>query len=321
MLKGTETEFLARTESLAAELARTEDPTNKALIRKQMKELREAIKDAAQRNFLDKDVLTVVSTSFKAMTFLCRDEVKVEVESKKAPFTSVFIDEAGLMSRVAIAALSLLASRRVVLVGDSKQLAPISRISRILEPSQGNWLAKSGVSHLDRIGNQIDGVHVLKKQYRMHSDVCDIVSDFQYDGFLTTAPEVTARKFELPHSLKEQSRAIWYVLDDDGDDLSSVRAERGPGNRSWVRTATTKVLTKLFDDHTLRSANGLFISPFKAQAKSIHSFLAENDMDTWFSSTVHSQQGSEADIIVFDTSMQAVMAGHMTSGSGSLMSP
>ncbi|WP_166820077.1 AAA domain-containing protein [Thalassoroseus pseudoceratinae] len=301
MLRGTETEYLAQIEALAAEVARTEAPETKALLRKQMKELREAMKDAAQRNFLDENVRTVVSTSFKATTFLCCDEVKEDIEAGRAPFTTIFIDEAGLMSRVAIAALSLLAARRVVLVGDSKQLAPISRISRILEPSQGNWLAKSGVSHLDRIGDQVDGVHVLSEQRRMHSQVCDVVSAFQYDGFLTTAPEVDEREYGLPTILDGQPRAVWYVLDEDSDDVPSIRAERGPGNRSWVRTATVKVLKKLFADKTLRSAHGLFISPFKAQAKSIHSFFATNEMHSWMASTVHSQQGSEADVVIFDS--------------------
>ena len=301
LLRGTETEFLAQIEALAIELARTEEAEAKAIIRKQIKEIREAMQDAAQRNFLDADVQVVVSTSFKATTFLNRDEVKEDLEHGESPYTTIFIDEAGLMSRVAIAALALLASRRVILVGDSKQLAPISRISRILEPAQGNWLARSGLSHLDQIQKTVDGVHVLQEQRRMHSDVCDVVSNFQYDGFLTTAADVAHRKYTLPNLLTGQPRTVWYVLDEDMDGLPSIRAERGPGNRSWIRTATPKVLKKLFADPSLRSANGLFISPFKAQAKEIHSFFATNEMHSWMASTVHSQQGSEADIVIFDS--------------------
>lgn len=205
------------------------------------------------------------------------------------------------MSRVSIAALSLLASRRVVLVGDSKQLAPISRISRILEPSQGNWLARSGLSHLDQIRQPIAGVHVLHEQRRMHPDVCEVVSRYQYDGFLTTSNEVSRRPYAIPELLSGQPRAIWYVLDDDTEDLPSIRAERGPGNRSWIRTATHKVFKKLFADPTLRSAHGLFISPFRAQARELHTTFVNQDMTTWMASTVHSQQGSEADIVIFDS--------------------
>lgn len=197
MLKGTETEFLARIEELSIELARSVNSADKALIRKEIKELREQMRDAALRNFLDRSVRVVVATAFRAMTFLKRAEVKESIENGLAPFTTIFIDEAGLISRAAIAALSLLASRRVVLVGDSKQLAPISRISRILPTSQMKWLANSGLSHLDSISTNEAGVHVLQEQRRMHADVCSVVSEYQYDGFLKTAPEVNSRSREV----------------------------------------------------------------------------------------------------------------------------
>jgi len=57
----------------------------------------------------------------------------------------------------------------------------------------------------------------------------------------------------------------------------------------------------MFLDPTLRNSKGLFISPFKAQAKEIAAFFAKRDFHNWSASTVHSQQGSEADIVIFDT--------------------
>ncbi len=195
MLRGTETEFLAQIEELVLELARATDSETKALIRKQIKELREQMRDAAQRNFLDEEVRVVVATTFRATTFLKCEDVKEDIERGLAPFTTIFIDEAGLISRAAVAALSLLASRRVVLVGDSKQLAPISRISRILPTNQMTWLANSGLSHLESTKTDEVGVHVLQEQRRMHADVCSVVSAYQYDGFLTTAPRSTTVRF------------------------------------------------------------------------------------------------------------------------------
>lgn len=301
MLGGTETEFLGLIESLAMDLARSEDPEQKALIRKEIKQARKAMRDSAKRNFLDQNVRAVVCTSFKATTFLSYDEIQQDLAQGHCPFTTIFIDEAGLLSRVAIAALSLLAGRRVILVGDSKQLAPISRISRILEPAQGNWLARSGLSHLDRIDRTVAGVYALTEQRRMHTQVCELVSAYQYDGFLTTADEVANRPSKLPSLLTGQPRTIWYVLDEDSDDLPSIRAERGAGNRSWTRKATLKILAKLFACPSMQTADGLFISPFKAQAKAVHSFLALHNLESWMASTVHSQQGSEADVVIFDT--------------------
>ena len=301
MLTGTETEFLADIERLAVQLAQEIDPENKALLRNQIKDLRTQMRDAAKLHFLDKSARVVVGTAFRAMMCLRCDEVKSGLEDGSAPFTTIFIDEAGLLSRAAVAALSLLAARRVVLVGDSKQLAPISRISRILPTNQMTWLGNSGLSHLELIGRNESGVHILQEQRRMHGDVCAVVSAYQYDNYLTTAPEVSSRVYAHPQVFHEQPRAIWYVLDEDGEELPTIRAERGPGNRSWVRLATPKVLAKLFSDSSLRSASGLFISPFRAQAKEIASLFAKNNLHSWSSSTVHSQQGSEADVVIFDT--------------------
>ncbi len=301
MLQGTEAAFLGQIDELSLQVARTADSAEKALLRKQIKELRSSMQDAAQRNFLDREVRVVVSTAYKATTFLRRQELKEDLEVGLAPFTTIFIDEAGLISRAAVAALSLLASRRVVLVGDSKQLAPISRISRILPTQQMKWLANSGLSHLEAIRTAEVGVHVLQEQRRMHHQVCRVVSQYQYDGLLVTAPEVQQRDNRLPDLWRQQPRAIWYVLDDDGEELPNIRAERGPGNRSWIRVATRKILARLLADPTFRSAHGLFISPFKAQAMEIGAFFAEQECHSWAAATVHSQQGSEADIVLFDT--------------------
>jgi len=87
-------------------------------------------------------------------------------------------------------------------------------------------VASSGLSHLDQLEQLPDAVHLLSEQRRMHPDVCKVVSNYQYDGFLTTAKE-------------------------------RVELKSTPFSR-WK-------------------------------------------LKSWEASTVHSQQGSEADIVIFDT--------------------
>ena len=58
-----------------------------------------------------------------------------------------------------------------------------------------------------------------------------------------------------------------YVLDDDGGERPSIRAERGPSNRSWIRLATNDVLERMFLDPTLSNSKGLFISPFSSTSE------------------------------------------------------
>lgn len=301
MLTGTESEVLSKMDGLAQQLPLVDSWEEKAFTRKQIGELRTSGNDRSHQIIVDLGKRVVVSTAFKAMSFIQSDMVREMIESGEAPFTTIFIDEAGLISRTAVAALSLLAARRVVLIGDSKQLAPISRISRVLPTRQQTWLASSGLSHLDETKDVPTAVHLLTEQRRMHPDVCQAVSSFQYDGVLTTATERAKQASTLSPFLANTSRVIWYVLDQEEGDLAEIRAARGPGNRSWIRSVTPNVLKKIFSDEGIRNAHGLFISPFKAQAQVVGELLAEWDLESWESSTVHSQQGSEADVVIFDS--------------------
>ncbi|MEJ7592792.1 MAG: AAA domain-containing protein [Planctomycetaceae bacterium] len=300
MLRGSESDVLQQIDGLAQQL-QTFDGWEEKPTRKRIGELRAGSNDQGRQLFIAPEVRVIVSTAFKAMSFLDDPIVKQLIENGEAPFTTILIDEAGLMSRAAIAALSLLAARRIVLVGDSKQLAPISRMSRILPTRQQTWLGSSGLSHLDDLEATPQAVHVLTEQRRMHPEVCRVVSDFQYGGHLKTAKETQQRVSSLSPFIADFSRAVWYVLDAEHSELAAIRAERGPGNKSWVRSITASIIEKLFSDTSVRNAHGLFISPYKAQAQVISNLFARWELANWEASTVHSQQGSEADIVIFDT--------------------
>ncbi|OWK45500.1 DNA helicase II related protein [Fimbriiglobus ruber] len=301
LLKGAETDLLQQVGVLLKKLHGTAITHERAIFRKQIQQLRRAMKDASFNAFASGDAQVVVATAFKAMTLLNDPEMRDVIAAGSAPFTTVVIDEAGLISRAAVAALSLYASKRVVLAGDSKQLAPISRISRILPTSQATWLASSGLSHLRSLRQTHEAVCLLREQHRMHPHVSTVVSQYQYDGLLEDGATVLKRAYQCAELLAGQPRSLWYVLDDDGDDDPSIRAERGPGNRSWVREKSRLVLKKLFSDQSLRKARGLYITPFVAQSQDIRAFLAEEGIESWSAATVHSQQGTEADIVIFDT--------------------
>jgi hypothetical protein len=301
LIRGTEADLLRQVAELKEVQAAEKLPENRASLLVEIKEILKRVKDVSRHIFLAKDVDVVVSTAFRASTMLWYSEYREMIEQGQAPFTTIIIDEAGLISRAATAVLSLLASRRVILAGDPKQLAPISRMSRVLPTTQARWLASSGLSHLHDVHQHDEGMHLLKTQYRMRPEISEVVSRYQYGGELRTADEVVGRAFEVPKLLRDQPRAIWYVIDDDKGEFAQIRAERGPCNRSWVRRKTRDVLEKLFSDEGIASSRGLFISPFVAQAKSMATFFAEEGHSSWTASTVHSQQGAEAKLIIFDT--------------------
>jgi AAA domain/UvrD-like helicase C-terminal domain len=57
----------------------------------------------------------------------------------------------------------------------------------------------------------------------------------------------------------------------------------------------------LFSHTAVYQAKGLYITPFKAQAKEIASYFAREHLHDWAAGTVHAQQGTEADVVIFDT--------------------
>jgi AAA domain len=301
LIRGSEADLLRQVSELKERRAAEQAPESRARLLADINDILKRINDVSRHAFMAADVDVVLSTAFRASAMLRLPEYRESIEQGQAPFTTIIIDEGGLISRAATAVLSLFASRRVILVGDPKQLAPISRMSRVLPTSQARWLASSGLSHLHNVDQQHEGVHLLKTQYRMHPDIADVVSNYQYGGKVQTADEVKDRVFEVPRLLRDQPRAIWYVIDEDDGELPQIRAERGPSNRSWERRQTRDVLKRLFSDEGIARAEGLFISPFVAQAKSIASYFVEQGFASWTASTVHSQQGAEAKLVIFDT--------------------
>ncbi|MBW2254654.1 MAG: AAA family ATPase [Deltaproteobacteria bacterium] len=290
---------------LRAAYRRATRPEDRARIAAEINRARIAVEEAMGA-FLHPRVRVVVCTAYTAIRQVDSPDVVDLLDQGGAPFDTVMLDEAGLISRAAVAAMSFLARSRVVLVGDPRQLAPITRLARVLQRAEATWLAESGLAHLNASAVSRPGIHQLTAQHRMARAIRAVVSAFQYEGRLTDAGSVTERVFRptlTPDpALSRAPRAIWYVLDEDAGELPLIRAQRGPGQRSWIRRRTPELLEKIFSTHPRMAAHGgLFITPYRAQARLVREWLARNDYPEWRASTVHKQQGAEADYVIFDT--------------------
>jgi superfamily I DNA/RNA helicase len=279
------------------------DPGERARLRQEIKNLRQLVQDGAAGFFMDHG-RAIVTTVFGALSRLRTSKCAETLADGRAPFTTVIVDEAGLVSRAHTAALSMLAARRMVVVGDPKQLSPITRISRILPAAQSRWLARSALHHLEPETRDAS-VRLLVRQHRMAPEIRALVSDYQYGGLLEDADGVAerSRRFALDTPLVGEPRTIWYVLDEDGGEAAHIRPERPEGGKSWVRRRTRHVIEKIFQSHErLARGTGLFLSPFAAQARAIQYLVHDlGAAGRWRASTLHQQQGAEADYVIFDT--------------------
>lgn len=278
------------------------DAKTRAAAKMKIFDLRRSISDAGQK--FNSDVRVIVTTVYGALMRLSTPKMLERLNEGRSPFDTVIIDEAGLVSRALAAALELYAQKRLVLAGDPKQLSPIARMTRILPTNSARWVAESGLAHLD-VESPTPEVRLLKRQYRMAPEIRTAVSNFQYAGILDDAPEVFARSkfFERDDIAANLPRAVWYVLDEDELERDEMAAERPEGSRGWERKGTLRILDKLFRAHPVMArSRGLFVSPFVAQANEIAAFLSSrDDTQMWRASTLHQQQGAEADYVIFDT--------------------
>jgi DNA-directed RNA polymerase sigma subunit (sigma70/sigma32) len=70
MLMGTESDTLRQIDNLASQLPTLDSWEEKALTRQRISELRSSGSDQSKHNFLDANVRVVISTAFKATTYL-----------------------------------------------------------------------------------------------------------------------------------------------------------------------------------------------------------------------------------------------------------
>lgn len=280
--------------------SRSKSAEEQAKLRSEIKDLRRSLTDSSAEIFENDKYQVVVTTAFNAISMLTKTNIFNLLCEGKTPFTTVIIDEAGIISKAATAALAMFASSRVVLVGDPKQLSPITRINRVLPSNQAMWLGESAVNHLKIEEQAHSAKYILTEQYRMHPLICRAVSSYQYADQLKNSETVIER--DDMEDLADLPRASWYVIDEDTDDLTEIRARRSEQNTSWLRPHTCKVLDKIFSAFPkFIDSSGLFIAPFTAQIETISNYLMENNIVNWQAATVHSQQGAEADIVIFDT--------------------
>ncbi len=294
LIEGREHQLRSDIDGLRSVLDTTRDRAERARLRHRLGVLVRELRGAAGAAASNGALRAVVTTAFHALSFACERSL---VTDGTAPFTTVVVDEAGLISRATIAALSVLAARRVVLVGDPRQLAPIARMNRVLASGHAHWLGLSALQHLD-VEQTGGGAEFLTHQHRMHPHIRAAVSAYQYGGRLVDASTLAV---EADEELPAQ-RAIWYVLDEEKTEPQHLRADRGQHNRSWTRAHTPVVLERLFAAYPrMREGAGLFLSPFVGQTRMVSDHLRGLGAPHWRASTVHQQQGAEADYVVFDT--------------------
>ena len=232
-----------------------------------------------------------------------------DIQARK--FDTVILDEASMAPIPALWIAALLSENNLIIIGDPKQLPPIVISEKEMAK---RWLGRDifKVADLDDAWdseNHPEYFVKLTEQRRMSAELMNVVNLF-YKGKLRVAEDFTT----------DESFFDWYnkpsydnpvILVDTGSLnawVTSVTRGRKTSRLNILSATTSVDLAEqlLKSDRVVEEGSPtnkiLIISPYNPHAKLVNALIKENDNihEEVVAGTVHSFQGSEADVVIFD---------------------
>ncbi|MGV9772651.1 AAA domain-containing protein [Streptosporangium sp. NPDC003464] len=288
------------------------------------------LRDAVERM---QQQLTALEQEQQKITEVVRGNCRVmgttvakAVQSRKllSSIDVVVIDEAGMVNTPSAWCAAGLATRRVVVAGDFRQLPAVSKASgdRNASPEDrqhaGLWMdrdvfATAGLVDLAGSARQDRRMVCLDTQYRMRPSICEMVNVVAYpDAPLRTGRDDRSR---LPPSPLIDSPLI--LVDTTPRRLPNPKGRYGGHKTNTVHEAVIHELVRgLQYDEVLpaRKWTGLaagdrpadrlaVIAPYRDQVKALQTSLTHRFGESYegLVDTVHRFQGSQRSLVVIDT--------------------
>lgn len=248
---------------------------NIKLVKTRLKEIRDEMEQIISAD-LYKDAKVVGSTLMS---------VAMNSKLKESKFDVIIVDEVSMANVPTLFLAMQAATKKVILYGDPMQLSPVARTKE---------LKTSIFDILEITDSFISGeLHpkcaFLDTQYRCHPDIAQLTSKLFYGSMLKNGRKV------------ETSKKAMYIKNTHG-----LGASFRPENGSFINEAHQKVVIA-YVKNALKSGQRSIgvISPFKAQANAIQAIF-EAELETEYpdadfkAATIHSFQGQEKDVVIFD---------------------
>lgn len=210
----------------------------------------------------------------------------------QSTFDNLIVDEASMLAFPNLLGLAAKISKRIILVGDFQQLSPISLVpNRYLKT---NVFTYCGIT-LETLDHP--ALQILRTQRRSHTRLVRLVNDLFYNGQLkhpNQKPEPIVEEGAYPGDI------IAFVDMPNG----RVRFTKG-GTRQNVVFAE-KVIEIIDRYQAVKQDFSIgIITPYKGQQNMLRAMIAKRKYPVEFAErikvgTVHTFQGSEDDVIIFD---------------------
>ncbi|WP_160722868.1 AAA domain-containing protein [Bacillus sp. USDA818B3_A] len=219
-------------------------------------------------------------------------------------FDVVIVDEAS-MAYVPQTAFAASLGKRVIICGDFKQLPPIasSRDSLVEKWLREDIFHRAGVVDWVNEGKLHPHLFLLKEQRRMHPDISRFTNQYIYHSLVDDHESVKRVRQQIVESAPFANRSS--ILVDTSFTGAYCIQERT--SRSKINLWQALLSFQLIHESFLGGLRSIgYVTPYRAQAQLMELMLddlyelerAEADI---IAATVHRFQGSERDVMVFDT--------------------
>ncbi|HNT21896.1 MAG TPA: AAA domain-containing protein [Saprospiraceae bacterium] len=258
-------------------------------------------KDIIQSQDLLKDAIKSVIRN-AIIVFATASKVHSDSIFEELEYDNLIIDEASMMSVPHFVALTKNIKRRIIVTGDFRQLGPVV-LSQTAMSQKWLYTDVFQFAGVDTSVTKVDhkAMSQLLIQRRIHPNICNLINVPFYQGKLKTEIDLQQRK-EVLESYPFPNQVISYI--DCRKEPNYVAVSR-KGSRYNLYTVDVvgKILSKMLKsrfDFTIG-----VITPYRGQVIQHNKKLKEinasaNKKERVKIGTIHSFQGSEADIIIFD---------------------
>lgn len=211
-------------------------------------------------------------------------------------FDLVIVDEASMALRPEVWFSAGLASERVVISGDFRQIPPIVSTQ---QEAIFQELGLDAFTATERTKPDAPGLIMLTTQYRMHPDICGLISGPMYEDKLKTSPALKKMPGRLPPNPFEKPLTII-----DTSDLWPFENQNASFSRFNILHAliARKLVWHFRQNGVIETNHDLGIcTPYSAQAHLIQKLLEEHSLDSYVHcGTVHRFQGDERRIVLLE---------------------
>lgn len=213
---------------------------------------------------------------------------------KAGQFDVVIFEEAS-QTRMQDAFAALVQAEKAVIIGDDRQLPPVSQLHR-----QVSSLLEIALGTLKRYNFTRGLVAPLRVQYRMQREICELINRRFYENTLVSAPSIDARP-PLPAATKhtglpQLDKALDSTMSIAVIDVEGVEEHRGYSLFNQANLVVDSLLIGSLRSAGLASSQIGVITPYKEQQRRLTATLGD-EADV---GTVDGFQGQERDVVILD---------------------